>query len=988
MRKISLILLAICFFISNPIIGDNQNNGQIMAAELSFSREEIRFDTTLVGKSDTDFVVIYNTRIEDLFIDSIFTFFDQFTVLPYDTLISPSDSTVIHAVFSPEQQGEQWDSIFVIYHPEDYSFIHMYISGFGSLPEPDLEVDPSVLIFNDTEVGFSDSLQLAIWNAGDTLLQITKIYADLDEYTVSFSDTSVLPGETVNLIVQFSPTRRELFEGSLTIESNDPKAGIFLVDLSGQGLAPEIAVSPDSVDFGVVSRNDTVMSSIVIENKGERDLHIDSLYFSLDTLSAYFTDFQDTIVNPSTSVIVNIYYAYRESPVNIILDTLNIMSNDPGLAIKKVGLKAKTYRTIFVPDQIPNIQSAIDQAWDGDTVLVSPGLYRENIQINEKSIALISHYFYSLDDTFIDSTIITSDTNRTVITLNSIQDTTMIISGFTIRDGEYENGGGLHLFQSNPRLSGLNIVNNRGGKGGGIFCRESNPTLAKVIIDNNFVVGSGAGIYLDHSEIYTTQCIISNNHAAFNEGGGICGVYSNIQLYHSEIYSNSSAIGGGLYISNSNLILVSVSVSRNSTDSAGGGGLYCDQSDVIVKNVIVSENIVTYGDGGGIKFTDNSNSILQNVIVSNNRSVSGGGIECRNNSNPVIENSIISGNSAEVGGGLRCKASSNPILIDVTFSDNQTETYGGAIRLESSDSLITINRVVFENNFSEQEGGAISLEGCATGIISNCLFLNNSANSGGGAILCNNSDLELINVTISHDSVSDAGSVRFYGNSNPVILNSIIWDYSPNTIEFLTDSYATLSIAYSDIAGGFPWTNYNSNGIINWLEGNLDADPLFVDTTMNDYRLQDESPCISAGIDSILINDFWYKMPIVDLNNELRPNPAGSLPDMGSYENPQGIILGLEGNIKKIPQKFVLSQNYLNPFNPKTMIYYELPITSYVYLNIYNLLGQKVATLVSEKQKPGYYQIEWDASGYASGVYYYRMTADQFQDLKRMILLK
>jgi hypothetical protein len=211
MRKKSLILLAICFFIYNPLIGDNQDNNQILASELSFSREEIRFDTTLVGKSNTDSVTIYNTGIEDIFIDSIFTIFDQFSILSYDTLISPADSMIIHAIFNPDQQGEQWDSIFVTYHPEDYSFTSLYMSGFGSLPEPDLEVGKTVLIFNDTEYGLSDSLQLAIWNAGDTLLQITQIYADLDEYTVSFSDTSIFPGDTVNLLVQFSPAGRGIF---------------------------------------------------------------------------------------------------------------------------------------------------------------------------------------------------------------------------------------------------------------------------------------------------------------------------------------------------------------------------------------------------------------------------------------------------------------------------------------------------------------------------------------------------------------------------------------------------------------------------------------------------------------------------------------------------------------------------------------------------------------------------------------------------------
>jgi hypothetical protein len=85
---------------------------------------------------------------------------------------------------------------------------------------------------------------------------------------------------------------------------------------------------------------------------------------------------------------------------------------------------------------------------------------------------------------------------------------------------------------------------------------------------------------------------------------------------------------------------------------------------------------------------------------------------------------------------------------------------------------------------------------------------------------------------------------------------------------------------------------------------------------------------------------------------------------------------------------FTLKQNYPNPFNPKTIINYELPTTNKVDLSIYNVLGQKVITLVSEKQKAGYHQVEWDASRFASGVYFYILRAGDFRDVKKMVLLK
>ena len=87
-------------------------------------------------------------------------------------------------------------------------------------------------------------------------------------------------------------------------------------------------------------------------------------------------------------------------------------------------------------------------------------------------------------------------------------------------------------------------------------------------------------------------------------------------------------------------------------------------------------------------------------------------------------------------------------------------------------------------------------------------------------------------------------------------------------------------------------------------------------------------------------------------------------------------------------RKFCLNQNYPNPFNPSTKINYELPTTLLVKLSIFNSLGQEVATLVSEIKKAGIHQVEWNAGNLSSGIYYYMLRAGQFQEIKRMVLLK
>ncbi|HEY4612685.1 MAG TPA: T9SS type A sorting domain-containing protein, partial [Bacteroidota bacterium] len=88
------------------------------------------------------------------------------------------------------------------------------------------------------------------------------------------------------------------------------------------------------------------------------------------------------------------------------------------------------------------------------------------------------------------------------------------------------------------------------------------------------------------------------------------------------------------------------------------------------------------------------------------------------------------------------------------------------------------------------------------------------------------------------------------------------------------------------------------------------------------------------------------------------------------------------------PVSFRLHQNYPNPFNPTTVISYQMPVTSYVELTIYNMLGQEVATIISGKLEAGTHRATWDATGFPSGVYFYRLSAGQYHETKKLILTK
>ncbi len=88
------------------------------------------------------------------------------------------------------------------------------------------------------------------------------------------------------------------------------------------------------------------------------------------------------------------------------------------------------------------------------------------------------------------------------------------------------------------------------------------------------------------------------------------------------------------------------------------------------------------------------------------------------------------------------------------------------------------------------------------------------------------------------------------------------------------------------------------------------------------------------------------------------------------------------------PKEFSLSQNYPNPFNPNTVIKYQLPISSQVAIKVYDLLGNEIKTLVNEEKPAGFYEVEFNASNLSSGFYIYKITAGNFIQTKKMIVLK
>jgi hypothetical protein len=98
--------------------------------------------------------------------------------------------------------------------------------------------------------------------------------------------------------------------------------------------------------------------------------------------------------------------------------------------------------------------------------------------------------------------------------------------------------------------------------------------------------------------------------------------------------------------------------------------------------------------------------------------------------------------------------------------------------------------------------------------------------------------------------------------------------------------------------------------------------------------------------------------------------------------------VGITNNYQGVINNYVLLQNFPNPFNPSTNIPFDLPQAEHVKLEIFTIAGQKVETLLNKKMKAGNHEVEFNAQNLSSGIYFYRIEAGEFQDVKKMILIR
>ncbi len=342
---------------------------------------------------------------------------------------------------------------------------------------------------------------------------------------------------------------------------------------------------------------------------------------------------------------------------------------------------------INVPADYSHIQAAIDAALEGDTILVQPGTYFNNLNFNGKNIVVGSLILVTGDTSYTSRTIIDGNHSNSVVIFANDESSSAVLNGFTITNGDA-------TVVSNPNI------------GGGISCDHSSPTLKNLIIKENTAY-NGGGINIsgnvDHTPLIQNVQIINNSA---NRGGGIYCIGANPIVQNTIIRNNESQSnsendgGGGLYLSdcsaNFDRVLIFRNISSGTTDKpSSGGGIYLDSSAVQLTNIVLYGNSSDTGPG---LFAVNSSVVLTNSVV------------WRNDIKLMSEDEILVAFSIVQDGPLGIELNesdslcwfennldSNPLFENPEFGDFRLQTAspcinsGTALFLWQDDTLVSID---------------------------------------------------------------------------------------------------------------------------------------------------------------------------------------------------------------------------------------------------------------------------------------------------------
>lgn len=440
-------------------------------------------------------------------------------------------------------------------------------------------------------------------------------------------------------------------------------------------------------------------------------------------------------------------------------------------------------------------------------------------------------------------------------------------------------------------------------------------------------------------------------------------------------------------------------------------------SPAILSNVI--ERSYEYG----ITMTLGSSPLIENNTLANNNTQ---GTSAKNqisvglqgNNSPIVRNNIIYGGSSITTGGISLWVSGSTSFSDMIIEGNEIYNNGFGISLYStSDGVINAvvkNNKIYNNNINPNalvSGSGINVNGSPfnTPIITQNEIYGNwwgitiqngtTVQAGPNPNLGNieNADTTDDGLNIIYGNIQGTDTFDVYNNcTNDIYAQNNDWRaYDSTLIE--THVYHKVDSNLHGLIKFMPFSTFVpvelTSFTANVVEGNVVLNWITA-TELNNTGFDVERCALSAE------RQAWETIGFVKGNGTSTEVHNYSFADQNPFVGKSYYRLkqiDFDGtytysNIAEVdfvlPVQFSLEQNYPNPFNPVTSIKYAISDKQFVQLKIFDLIGNEVATLVDREQPAGNYEIVFDASGFSSGVYFYKITAGNFIETKKMVLLK
>jgi predicted outer membrane repeat protein len=546
-----------------------------------------------------------------------------------------------------------------------------------------------------------------------------------------------------------------------------------------------------------------------------------------------------------------------------------------------------------------SIQAAIDDAPPGAVLEICAGTYEGPLVIRDKSLTLRGTAGAA-------NTIIDAGADGPALRVINTPAPGVAVRRLTLRNGRNTGaGGGIRCISSRLIVNGSVIAGSQAAGGGGLYARACALTISGTRFENNdgnSQMGGGAWVVNSSGEIRTSTfldntaergggvavqggtMVLRNSTLRGNHGlvrGG--GLYhaSNAAVLRTQILDNrSSWIGGGVYVFQ-NAPTISLSTIRGNTSVNDGGGLYIHQSRVRLLDNTIAGNLAEddgggvrvfesesrlernliqnnqSGDGGGgIRLSHLRSVLIDNVVRGNTSGYIGGGIELDNDSS-VVRGGLVSGNSAGVGGGMAItKAPFNGCLIQgVEIVDNDADVGGGlyvadnyvpiAMRLLTIEgnqatrgaglhieaTSFTLDHAVFDGNVAAGEGGAIAHAAAGACPEAPCPPANPVGN---------------IDFIVAYRNAAEAGGFLWSNATGLSIENSIIEGNIGSSVD-LDGGVAPPTWRWNDTRPRSFDDMIDPTG----ADGNISANPIFVDPAAGNFRLGAGSPARNAGDPSL-----------------------------------------------------------------------------------------------------------------------------------------